>query len=435
MKQVTKKRERDKHVIEALVRRFGPISRVDIHKLTNLRRTTISMITRELLQEGRLVEVGRSNNPLGRKQILLKLNDEYRFIIGVEFDDKTIVAGVMNLHPKIKHIVSVPVDLNWGRDGLIQQLKSAVSQVIQVASMDVSLLVGIGIADPGLVDSRHGVTITSTTIDFWNDVPLGKIFEDEFEVQVIVESKTRAKALAERMLGAGAMEENLVYFDYGAGIGAGIIVDGRLLYGRNCGAGEVGHTRISEDGPCKCGTIGCLEATAGTSAIEARVRKALAEGAGSQVLSLAGDDPAKVTAQLVLEAAQAGDKMCGNIVLELAREIGIATANVVNLFNPAVVIFDRNLEPGGNILLDQISQVVRGHALTSSSADLALRFGTIGEEAGILGMGLSVLEKHFEIPALSMPDSMIDNASFQRDAVIPASGAEDACNISTRSPH
>ena len=429
MKQLNKKRERDKHIIEALVRRFGPISRVGIYKLTNLRRTTISMITRELLQEGRLVEVGRSNNPLGRKQILLKLNDEHRLIVGVEFDDKTVVAGVMNLHPKIKHIVSMPVDLSGGRDGLIQQLKSAVTQVIQAAGVDASYLLGIGIADPGLVDSRRGVTITSTTIDFWNEVPLRKIFEDKFEVPIVVESKTRAKTVAERMLGAGGMEDNLVYFDYGAGIGAGIIVDGRLLYGRNCGAGEVGHTRISEDGPCKCGTVGCLEATAGTSAIEAQVRKALAEGAGSKVLSMAGDDPAKVTARLVLDAAQAGDKMCGNIVLEMAREIGIATANVVNLFNPAVIVFDRNLEPGGSILLDQIARVVRGHALTSSSSDLALRFGTIGEEAGILGMGLSVLEKHFEIPALHLPDFMVDDGPFQANILTRAPAAAGVHSI------
>ena len=432
MKQVTTKRERDKQVIEASVRRFGPISRVDIYKLTNLRRTTISMITRELLQEGRLVEVGRSNNPLGRKQILLKLNDEHRFIVGIEFDDKTVIAGVMNLHPEIKHIVSVPIDLSGSRNGLIQQLKSAITRVIQEAGVDASLLVGIGIADPGLIDSRKGVTITSTTIDFWNDVPLRKIFEEEFKVQVVVESKTRAKTVAERMLGAGGMEENLVYFDYGAGIGAGMIVDGRLLYGRNCGAGEIGHTRISEDGPsCKCGTVGCLEATAGTSAIEARVSKALAEGAGSQVLSLANDDPAKVTARLVLEAAKAGDKMCGNIVFELARDIGIAVANVVNLFNPAVVVFDRNLEPGGNILLEEISRVVRGHALTSSSADMPLRFGTIGEEAGILGIGLLVLEKHFEIPGLRLPNFMIDDTSFQRGHPIPvpASGTTRVHNL------
>lgn len=416
MKQVRKKSERDKHVVEAVIRRFGPISRVSIYKLTKLRRTTISLITRELLDEKRLVEMGRSNNPLGRKQVLLKLNEEYGFIVGIEFDDKTVTAGVLDLHPRIKHHISEPTNLSEGREGLIRQLLSSVSRVIREAEVDPSHMIGIGIADPGLVDSRRGVAVIATTIDFWIDVPLKNIFEDKFKVPTVVESKTRAKTLAERMLGAGEMQDNLVYFDYGAGIGAGIVADGKLLYGQHCGVGEVGHTRVSEDGPaCKCGSIGCLEAIAGTSAIEARMRRSLTEGAVSQVLALADGDPAKITAWMVLKAAAAGDKMCGNIVSELAQNIGVGIANVVNLFNPGVVVFDKRLEPGGNSLLDQISRIVRGQTLASFSAELALRFGTIGEEAGLLGIGLSVLEKHFEIPELRPPTFMVTDGGLEEN--------------------
>lgn len=425
-----RKSEHDKHVTEAVIRRFGPISRVGVYKLTKLRRTTISQITRELLDEGRLIEVGRSNNPLGRKQVLLKLNEEYGFIVGVEFDDKEVVAGVMDLHPRIKHIVSEPTNLDEGKDGLLRQLQSCVKRVISEAGVDPTLLLGIGIADPGLVDSRRGVAVIATTIDFWNDVPLKQIFEMEFAVPTVVESKTRAKTVAERMMGSGEMQENLVYFDYGAGIGAGIVVDGRLLYGQNCGVGEIGHTRISDDGPaCKCGSIGCLEAAASTSAIEARMRKVLAEGAVSQVLSLADGDPAKITAWLVLKAAAAGDKMCGNIVSELAHDIGLGIANVINLFNPAVVVFDKRLEPGGKVLLDQISRVVRSQTLASFSADLALRFGKIGEEAGLLGIGLSVLEKRFEIPVLRPSDFMASDSVL--DAAIAQAAQVDMQEISS----
>jgi predicted NBD/HSP70 family sugar kinase len=411
MKQVMRKSAHDKHVTEAVVRRFGPISRVGIYELTKIRRTTISLITRELLDEGRLIVVGRSNNPLGRKQVLLQLNPEFGFIVGIEFDDKQVVAGILNLQPKVKYSISEPTNLGEGKDGLVGQLQSIVTRVIAEAGANPAQLLGIGIADPGLVDSRRGVAVTATTIDFWNDVPLQKIFEERFDVPVVVESKTRAKTVAEQMLGAGEMQDNLVYFDYGAGIGAGMVVDGKLLYGQNCGVGEIGHTRVSENGPaCKCGSIGCLEATAGTSAVEARMRRAIAEGALTQALQLAGGDPAKVTAWMVLQAAAAGDKMSGNIVSELARDIGVGIANVVNLFNPAVVVFDKRLEPGGSLLLDQIARVVRNQTLATFSADLALRFGKIGEEAGLLGIGLCVLEKRYEIPALRPPTFMVADA-------------------------
>ena len=274
-----KKSQRDKHLIEALVYQQGPISRVGIHALTNLRRSTISLLTRQLLTEGKLIEAGPSDNPLGRKQILLELNRKFGFLVGVEFDDERVTAGVMDLQPSVTRVISEATDLSHGKEGLLRQLQSAVRRVVAASRLPWSKLLGIGIADPGLVDTRRGVTTSSSTIDFWNDVPVTAAFEKEFKVPVLVESKTRAKAIAEQMLGVGQREPNMIYLDYGTGIGAGVLVDGKLLYGHNCGVGEVGHTNMVRSGPtCKCGSNGCLEAVAGAGAVENRTRKALSEG-------------------------------------------------------------------------------------------------------------------------------------------------------------
>lgn len=409
MKQVARKSERDKHVVEAVVRRFGPVSRVGIHKLTSLRRNTISSIVRQLLVEGRLVENGRSDNPLGRKQILLQSNEEYGFILGIEFDDEVATAGVMDLHPRVKRSVSEPTNLSSGREGLIEQLRSLVRKAMQAAGVDPNSALGIGIADPGLVDSRNGVTLTSSTIEFWNQVPLKRIFEEEFGIPTVVESKMRAKAIAEHMLGGGQKQDNMIYLDYGTGIGAGIIVDGRLLYGKNGGVGEVGHTHIAEDGPaCKCGSIGCLEAIAGAAAIEARIRKALSEGATSRAVELAGGDAKKITAWTVLSAANIGDKICNNIIQEIGRYLGVGVANLVNLFNPSVVVLDKRLALAGESLLDQIRRTVKGQALSTSSANLPIQFGQIETDVGLLGIGLKVLDQHFEIPAVRPPSFATD---------------------------
>jgi predicted NBD/HSP70 family sugar kinase len=156
------------------------------------------------------------------------------------------------------------------------------------------------------------------------------------------------------------------------------------------------------------------------------MRRAIAEGALTQALQLAGGDPAKITAWMVLQAAAAGDKMSGNIVSELARDIGVGIANVVNLFNPAVVVFDKRLEPGGHLLLDQIARVVRNQTLATFSADLALRFGVIGEEAGLLGIGLCVLERRYEIPALRPPTFMVADALGEPLTVSSAPAIQEA---------
>jgi len=215
--------------------------------------------------------------------------------------------------------------------------------------------------------------------------------------------------VAERMLGAGEKFENLIYIDYGVGIGAGMVVDGRLLYGQDCAVGELGHTHVAPGGPaCKCGSIGCLEAIVGTGAVVARIRKALEEGAQSQVLSPAAGEVKNITAWMVLKAAKDGDKICSNIVAEVANNLGLAISNLVNLFNPAVVVLDKRLELAGDLLLDQIMQVVKRQALSDAVEGLFLTFGKLENEPDLLGIGLMVLDKHFEIPALRPPRFMTE---------------------------
>ena len=288
MKHVDSKSQRDKHVIEAVVWRFGPVSRVQIHELTHLRKTTISVLVRELTREGKLEEAGYADNPMGRKQTLLQLNGNHGFVLALEFDEEWVVAGVLDVRMQLRKVLKEPTHLGGGMEGLLDQLKKCSRKVLSKAKLSPKALVGIGIADPGLVDSRRGITAVSSTIEFWKEVPLKQEFETEFKIPTMVESKTRTKTVAERMLGAGSRLENLVYIDYGVGIGAGIVVDGRLLYGQGCAVGEFGHTHVAEGGPaCKCGSMGCLEALVGTGAVEAKIRQALAEGTHSQVLALA----------------------------------------------------------------------------------------------------------------------------------------------------
>lgn len=392
----------DRQWIESLVRTHGPISRVGIYELTQLRRSTISQLTRQLLAEGKLIEVGRSDNPLGRKQILLKLNPKFGFIGAIQFDDEHATAAILDLEPSVVHAVTEPTDLEHGQEELLRQLKALLRRAVKESKVTWSRCIGIGIADPGLVDTRQGIVTSSSTIEFWNDVPVRKRFESEFKLPVLVESKTRTTAVAERMLGAGDKQPNMIYFEYGTGIGAGVILDGNLLYGQNCGAGEIGHLNVLKTGPrCKCGSNGCLEALAGAHAVEQRVRMALMEGVTSPVLSNLA--PNQITVWQVFEAAAANDKLCWNMVTEVAEDIGIAVANLVNLFNPSVIVMDHRLRVAGPEFLSLIGRIVKSYALAGSTAALQIRFAHFGEESGLLGVGLRVLDEYFA-PARTMSD-------------------------------
>ncbi len=425
MKHATGKPECDKHVIEAAVRRFGPLSRSRIHELTGVRSSATSVLVRELIEEGRLVEVGRApqRKRTGRREVLLSLNEDYRHIAAVEFDEETVTAGVLNMRPAIRAVVSEPANLREGVEGLAGQLLRCMSRALAEAGLRPGALMGVGVADPGLVDSRSGVTVLSSTLDFWNQAPLKVLFEREFGVPAVVESKTRAKAVAERMLGAGGMRENLVYVDYGAGIGAGLILDGKLLHGESGAAGEFGHTLAVRGGPaCKCGSYGCLEAVAGARAVEGRMRRAIAEGGTSLALAAAGGDPERITAWMVLDAASRGDKIAANIVAEVARHLGLGLANLVNLFNPSIVVLDSRLKAAGQELLGEVRTVIRRQALAYSARRLVVRYAELGSGAGILGLALIFLERHFEIPLLRPPRFLIEAAQGAGGALAARAG-------------
>jgi predicted NBD/HSP70 family sugar kinase len=409
MKHVMTKTERDKAVIQAVIRNFGPLSRVRVNELTHLRRTTISQLVAELLSEGKLVVDGPADNPLGRKQIRLRLNEEWGSVIGIDFDPDLVVAAVMDLRPRIRAAVKEVTCLGGGIEGLVRQLISCTHRAIKQSGAEALRLIGIGIGDPGLVNSQEGVTVMSSQIGFWKQVPLKRIFEDEFGVPCLLGDNTRTKTLAERVVGAGEMADEMIYIEYGRGIGAGIVVGGKVLEGHRRSSGEFGHTHVIENGPaCTCGSFGCLEAIAGASALEARVRKAIQEGATSKLMELVDGDLNKITPWAALKAASMGDKTCAMIVEEIGKYLGLGVANLVNLFNPQLIVLDERLELAGPGLLEQIIRIVKRQALTYATDDLTFRLGRLGAEVGVLGAGLLVVEKLFEIPALRPPRFMIE---------------------------
>jgi predicted NBD/HSP70 family sugar kinase len=411
MKAVRRKSEHDRAVVLDVVRRFGPVSRVDVHALTHLRPGTISLIVRELIREGWLKEAGSSDNPTGRKRVLLRINEERGNVVALAFDPGCIEASVVDLGGRLRHLVREPACLEQGADGLVAQLLRLAERAVEESGIDPDSLAGVGVADPGLINAREGISMLATAFDFWRDVPLRSHFTGRFRAPFLLESDTRARMFAERILGAGRNADDMLYVDYSTGIGLGVVTGGRILRGSNGCAGEFGHTRIMDGGPpCKCGSFGCLETLAGAPALAARARRALAEGAPSRVLELAGGDPGKITGFLVMEAARNGDKMCGAILEETGRWLALGIANAVNLFNPSLVVLDGRLKAAGQRFLEQVTQIVKWQALSLSTHGLELRFGELGPEAGVLGVALMVIQGLFEIPALKLPRFMIEPA-------------------------
>jgi glucokinase len=248
---------------------------------------------------------------------------------------------------------------------------------------------GIGVAGQCL--GTTGVVLNSPNLG-WRDVPLGDLLAAELGLPVRVVNDLSAAAWGERAFGAARGFDDAALVFVGSGVGAGLILGGRLHEG-GCGvAGELGHVKVTPRGVqprrCGCGEWGCLEAYAGGMNLAARVRDDLAEGRAGAVLEAAGGDPSKVSASAVEAAYAAGDVYARDLWAETGELLGTAVANLCTLLNPGRLVL------GGGVLLGcpNLLRITRAHVgdrtLRAARRGLSVEAAGLGDDAGMVGAAL-----------------------------------------------
>jgi N-acetylglucosamine repressor len=386
------------------IRNAGPVSRTHVRQATRIRLASITDLVRGLLEDGLVEEAGTGGTGRGRKHILLRLNPAFGYGVGVEFDADHIIGVVVDFEMNVVAKDEAPLHLNDGTDAVLEQLMDCARRVIGKADIPREKVIGIGVADPGLVDPEAGISVVSSTIRGWQDVPVRALFEDAFSVPVLMEENTRAKTLAERRFGVGQSTEHMMFIEIGPGIGGGVITPQGLYRGAGGAACELGHTHVADSTQvCRCGSCGCLEAVASLPAIARRAAQAMQAGAVSALLDMTGRTLVGLRAEHVFEAARQGDKLSLRLLDETCTYLGVGIANAVNLFNPEMVVFDPRLEPVKDLMIDPIRSVVMRQALQVATRDLQFSVSTLGRESGALGVAAMVVDTAFGIPQLQVP--------------------------------
>ncbi|GAG56579.1 unnamed protein product, partial [marine sediment metagenome] len=240
----------------------------------------------------------------------------------------------------------------------------------------------IGLSAPGPIDRKTGTIILASNIAGWRNVPLKTIIQEEFEVLTFVENSKNMAAVGERRYGAGQRAKNLVYVAVSTGIGAGIIIDGRLFYGTNNLAGEIGHMVIEKNAWQKdYGFHGCLETFISGDEMAKWVKKSLGEGRKSMISSMVEEDLEAITAETVFIAAGQGDELATEIVTHVSRYIGVAMANLVSVLDPEVVILGDGIVAAGELPLKIILGIVKKLAPTLPHITLS----QLGSKAALYG--------------------------------------------------
>lgn len=252
-----------------------------------------------------------------------------------------------------------------------------------LAACGLTDLAAVGIACGGPLNPATGVLIAPVHLPGWRDVAIGPLASEAFGVPFAVRNDATAAALGEYRFGAGAGSTTMLYLTVSTGIGGGAVIDGRPYVGVADNGTEFGHITVVRGGrACRCGRHGCIEAYSSGTSIAARAREALAAGRTS---SLSGR--ADVSAADVAGAAAAGDALAGAVWDETVDLLGAAVTDLVNVFEPDVVVLGGGVTRAGAMLLDPIAATVAREAMAPAAATARVVLSALGDLVGVVGAG------------------------------------------------
>jgi predicted NBD/HSP70 family sugar kinase len=220
----------------------------------------------------------------------------------------------------------------------------------------------------------------------WRDLPLRRLLEDELDLPVYTDNDANAAALGERYFGAAQYVDNFVYVVANIGLGTGLVIGGHLYQGASGFAGEAGHTTIDPDGPlCRCGNRGCWERLASQRALIERVEEAVLAGQPSLIEGMAKGDQPRITVQMITDAARRGDGVSLRALEETGIYLGIGIANLVNMFNPSLVVFGGTLSLAHEFLIPVARRVVLERAMKGPREAARIVVSAFKADACVMG--------------------------------------------------
>lgn len=341
------------------------ISRIDISKATGLSQSTVTGITAELLQDGMLIEKRSDKSAGGRRPIPLSLNPQGAFAVGVHLSVNQISVVLMNLQAEIINSRSEPLDTE---DLSVGTVVDTLVQVVQTCLWDSDFsknqISGVGIAIPGLIDSRRGYVKFIPNYG-WKNIELCKIVGERIGVPVYVENSANTLVVFEQWFGVGRGVDNFLLVTTEHGIGMGMVINGKIFRGSRGIAGEFGHTIVDTDGPtCRCGEKGCLEAICGNNAILRDAENAVQQGLWQRQHS------GPLTIEEVIEEAGNGNERLVSIYKNAGEKLGLGLTNLYKLFDPEKVILSGKGVLAGDLLFEPMRTTLHKdmsfheHALT-----------------------------------------------------------------------
>jgi glucokinase-like ROK family protein len=382
----------------------APISRSQLATVTGLNKSTVSSLIDELVERGLVRQTGMESSGTGRPATLLELNPWAGCIIGVEYGVDFVMVILSTFNGEVIWRSQQNADPAEGQEITTAKVFELVDQAIDVCGMRQARLLGMGIATPGTVRVEEGFLVYAPNLD-WRNIPFTQIFQSRYpNLPVYVDNDANAAAVGEHLFGAAQHIQDFVFLFAGVGIGAGLFLNGSLYRGQNGYAGEIGHSVFMAETfqhPCHCGNRGCWETYASQFSIIERVRAQLQARRHSSINNFLIDPADPLTLAPIKLAAESGDNVALEALYEAGQAMGIGVANVINIFNPAMVVIGGPLSTVGQYMLPGIRESIERHTLPENRHISEVVLSSAGPDASVIGAVATVVEAIFSKPTRS----------------------------------
>ena len=387
-----KVRKINKSIVMNTLRLHAPISRARVANLTGLNRGTVSNIVSDLIEEGLVSENDQENSKIGRPGINLSLRPDGGAVVGVEIGVDFINIVLTNFAAETVWGTTVETKLTQSQTSIISQTEQLIENALSIAHQHKLRPLGVGIGIPALINLLRGEVIFAPNLN-WRNVPLRLMLNQHFRLPVYIENDANLSALGEYYFGAARGCDNFLYLASGIGLGGGIMIGGKLFRGQHGYAGEIGHTQRDPRGElCGCGRIGCWETQVGPRAALRRVRKALEVHPNQLLLDACQGDLNNLTFNMVVKFALDGNPICNEAIEDGANYLGEGIADLVNIFNPELIVIGGTFILVKDILQPIIENTIFSKVLQPSADGLRIAFSERGTNACVFGAVAIVLD-------------------------------------------
>jgi predicted NBD/HSP70 family sugar kinase len=373
------------------VRQAGAVSRSALVRQTGLSAGTISNLANILLENGFIHESGPGKSSGGRRPILLQFNYKARYVLGIDMGATHIMAVLMDLQGCVVASKHIKYDVINDPDGTINTISQMARGLLTQQGLSKKIVVGMGITLPTPLAGENLDRLTTIFFPAWENYDIRASIRPHFDIHMYIENDANAGAIAEKWWGNGRDYSNLAYIKLGTGVGSGLILNNEIFRGNGGTAGEIGHTTIDPTGPtCRCGNQGCLEGLVGIPAIikeaEQRLRKDRPDWVSNS----------PITIDSVIEAALSGDPTARSIIANAGSFLGIGIANLVNVFNPGLVVLGGELTAAGDLLLNAVRAAVIRRAMPKASSEVKIMVSSLGDDAVAIGAATQAMQHAFQ---------------------------------------